>query len=146
MEEEGRFGLLHPEMEEILVRPQGLGSLLVHQPERKRRRPPFLHPKPFASARNDLQIVVQYPRECVLLRARLKTERRPWLCSLFLSPRFFSSPGREGGGVHQFAGVPDRQSDRVQEETVSYVTALTITQVIESVCVSIRVNCYPKII
>lgn len=113
MEEEGRFGLLHPEMEEILVRPQGLGSLLVHQPERKRRRPPFLHPKPFASARNDLQIVVQYPRECVLLRARLKTERRPWLCSLFLSPHFFFTPQDEK--AEGFISLPEFRIDRAIE-------------------------------
>lgn len=35
MEEEGCQGLLHPEVEEVLVHPQGLLALLVHQPECK---------------------------------------------------------------------------------------------------------------
>lgn len=35
MEEEGRQRLLHSEVEEVLVHPQGVLPLLVHQPKRK---------------------------------------------------------------------------------------------------------------
>lgn len=41
VEEEGRQGLLHPEVEEVLVHPQGVLPLLVHQPKRKQSRGMF---------------------------------------------------------------------------------------------------------
>lgn len=43
---------------------------------------------------------------------------------------FFSfylfTPGREGRRLYQFAGVPDRQSDRMQEETVRNLNTLNV--------------------